>query len=109
MKWIKGRQKSGYFKLKIFSSKFLLMDCYILKFSEGSLIKAHRDKVKIGKHYRLNIVLTPFFKGGKFKVENCIFKIPNFVYLFRPDKYLHEVSEITKDNRYVLSLGKVIL
>lgn len=108
MKWDKGRQNSGYLKFKVFSSKKLLMDCYILKFPTNSIIKPHKDKVEFGKHYRLNIVLTPFFKGGKFKIEKNIFKIPNFLYLFRPDKYIHSVSEITNGTRYVLSFGKIL-
>lgn len=108
MKWEHGRQKTDYLKFKVFSSNFLLMDLYLLKFPKGSKIPFHRDTVSFGNHYRLNIIVWPFFKGGKFQCEKTIIKIPNFLYLFRSDKYKHGVSKITKGTRYVISFGKVI-
>lgn len=54
---IKGRQGTGYAKLKLLRSERLKMDAYILKYPEGSHIPPHTDPVDSNKHYRLNVVL----------------------------------------------------
>ena len=104
-KWIKGRQNSGYDKLKIFVSKTLKADCYILRFNEGSYIKPHKDDVDDKyEHHRLNIILKNAKIGGEFICENVIYK-NWFMNYFRPDIETHSVTEITKGCRYILSIG----
>lgn len=101
--WIDGRQKSGYLKRKIFESKLLKTDCYLLKYPEGSEIKLHTDPVTTGKHYRLNIILKRA-RGGAFKCNGKYFKFGPIIF-FRPDLYEHSVTRITSGTRYVLSIG----
>ena len=104
-RWEKGRQNTGYEKLFLFGSKWLLkFDCYILKFGEGVNIPLHIDQVDHGKHYRLNIILKHAKLGGHFHCKNCIFETPR-IKLFRPDLNEHSVSKIERGKRYVLSVG----
>lgn len=118
MKWEIGRSanpKAPYFKFKVFISKLFKMDCYILKYPEGSSINYHKDPApKDYKHYRLNIVLKHAKVGGEFlsfknigigwfEAKHC--KRFN---LFRPDIVDHAVAEIESGTRYVLSFGWLI-
>lgn len=108
LKWEKGRQKSGYEKLKIFESKFLKFDCYLLKFKTGAFIDKHTDPVQGHKHYRFNLNLNAGYVGGNPIVYGkCILK-NRFFYLFRPDIVLHEVSKVEKGVRYTLSIGWLV-
>lgn len=104
--WTKGRQNSGYFKLKLFESKRFKIDCYILKFPEGSEIKPHIDEVDSGNHYRLNIIIKNAISGGLFKCDKTLINTKR-IKLFRPDKHLHSVSRVEKGCRYVFSVGWV--
>ena len=103
--WERGRQKSGYDKMllcRIFSPfKF---DAYLIKFPQGSEIKPHTDKVRTGKHFRLNIVLKHAEEGGEFICENLIINYSR-IKLFRPDVEQHQVLKINKGTRYILSIG----
>ena len=103
--WIKGRQGTGYLKKKIFEFSFKLfgMDCYILKYPPKSYIPPHTDPIEGYKHFRLNIVLKKADVGGNvyyFKTR-CYRRIM----LFRPDAIEHEVSEVARGTRYVLTIG----
>lgn len=103
-----GRQGTGYRKLKLFSSKRIGCDMYILWYPEDSHVPMHVDPVSSGKrHYRLNIVLKNAIVGGCFTASNTIKEIPNYLYLFRPDKELHGVSRVAYGSRWVLSIGWV--
>lgn len=104
-RWSNGRKKTGYEKMKIVS--FWFFDCYILRFREGAYVPKHRDPVENKKHYRLNIILQYAKAGGIFKCSNCIINWWR-IRLFRPDRYKHSVTEVTKGTRYVLSLGCAI-
>ena len=105
MKWIEGRQGSGYEKMKIFISDLLKCDMYLLRFKEGSYIDTHTDPVKEGwNHYRINIVLQDAIEGGEFVCENAIFR-SSFINFFRPDIHEHAVTRIDSGVRYVLSFG----
>ena len=74
-RWEIGRQLSGYDKMFLLGSKWLLMfDVYLLRFKEGSEIKAHMDKVEKGKHYRLNIVLKQAKEGGEFVCKSPLYQ-----------------------------------
>lgn len=116
MTWQKGRQGTGYFKKKIFSSAFLKIDCYLLWFPKGSRIPIHTDPVdEHYKHHRLNIVLKKAKEGGRFIDDSFVRTKLHFSRLrlysgqrliyFRPDVDLHCVTPVKKGSRYVLSIG----
>lgn len=106
-RWEYGRQNTGYKKLLLLRSKWLLkFDCYILKFSEGVEIPAHIDTVDSGRHYRLNVILKSASLGGQFHCDTCLFETTR-IKLFRPDLYLHSVSKVEAGSRLVLSIGWV--
>jgi hypothetical protein len=108
MKWQKGRLNTGYDKVLISTGKFPIpFDLYLLRFNEGTEIPPHKDSVKSGRHYRLNIVLKKAQKGGEFNCQQVLFKLGRAI-LFRPDEQEHHVTRIEKGSRYVLSLGWVI-
>jgi len=83
-KWIEGRQNTGYKKIKLFESKFLKMDIYIIKYNEGNFILKHKDTVDDKyNHHRLNLIMKKSLDGGIFKINNKqVFK--RIIY-FRPD------------------------
>ena len=99
--WTEGRQGTGYFKIKIFS--FFRVDCYILKFPKSSKIPSHLDICPGYAHHRINIVLKRPVRGGELSLDGK--SITGRVIYFRPDKEVHEVSEILSGTRYVLSFG----
>ena len=103
MAWIKGRQQSGYDKLKIIS--FLFFDMYLIRFSKGSEIKEHIDAVDNKRHFRCNIILKKAAQGGEFRCTQNLVNILNRVYIFRPDKETHSVTRIESGKRYVFSFG----
>jgi len=106
-RWELGRQKSGYDKMLLCGALWpIKFDTYLLRFPEGSKILPHTDKVKWGKHYRLNIVLKNAEEGGEFECQNPIFETKRIKF-FRPDICQHQVSEVVKGNRYLLSIGWV--
>lgn len=105
MNWIEGRQGTGYFKLKIFSSKWLGVDCYLLKYETGSFIPPHTDPVEGFEHHRINIELKRAY-GGHCYIIGRNKRWWRFTY-FRPDIQEHWVSMISKGTRYVLSIGWV--
>lgn len=105
LKWEKGRQKSGYDKMLLLTSRWPIpFDLYLLQFPTGSQIKAHTDKPKSGEHHRMNIIIKRARAGGEFICENTIINHPRLKY-FRPDIYEHAVTPVTKGTRYVLSFG----
>lgn len=107
MRWVKGRQGTGYEKLKLF--QFLNMDCYILRYKVGDSIPWHTDPVPNRKHYRLNIELKKAESGGKLWMipdNNMVHKhIKERIILFRSDIVPHMVTKIKKGTRYVLTFG----
>ncbi|WP_250459287.1 hypothetical protein [Microbulbifer litoralis] len=106
-RWDTGRQNSGYEKMLLLGAKWPLpFDLYLLRFSTGSRIPPHTDRVQSGRHYRLNIVLRKARAGGDFLCEQPIYTSPRIKY-FRPDRAEHSVSEVKAGTRYVLSLGWV--
>lgn len=106
-RWERGRQKSGYDKMLLCGATWpIKFDTYLLKFPEGSEVRPHTDKVKLGKHYRLNIVLRNAQVGGEFICLNPIFETKHIKF-FRPDVCEHQVSKVVKGNRYLLSIGWV--
>jgi len=104
-KWEEGRQGGGYLKLKVF--KFKWLDCFLIKFPDGSSIGKHTDPCDYGKHYRINITLRKPKNGGEFHCEGGPkLRLPRFI-LFRPDVQEHWVTPVTGD-RLIISFGFVI-
>lgn len=112
--WEKGRQNTGYEKLKLY--QFLNMDCYLLRYKVGDSIPTHTDPVPGRKHYRLNFELKKPEKGGKLRYGPCsaalldtIVKSENKrIVFFRSDIIPHSVTEIKKGERLVLTFGIAI-
>lgn len=106
-RWDKGRQNTGYDKMFLLGSRWLLpFDLYLLRFREGVYIPPHTDKVDSGKHYRLNIVIKKAKRGGDFICDTPIYENSRIKF-FRSDICEHAVSKVEKGTRYVLSLGWV--
>jgi len=106
-RWQNGRQQSGYDKMLILWGLLPLpFDIYLIRYRLGSYIKPHVDKVKSGKHYRLNIVLKQSKAGGDFICSECIINTKR-IKLFRPDLNEHSVTEVKSGTRYILSIGLV--
>ena len=106
-RWQRGRQASGYDKMLLCGTYWpVKFDTYLIKFPVGSEIKPHTDKVKSGKHFRLNIILKRAQLSGEFICENTLFQSTR-IKLFRPDITQHAVTKIEKGNRYILSIGWV--
>ena len=107
MNWTNGRQNSDYKKLKIFESKLLKMDMYLIKYDIGDWIPYHTDKVPGKEHHRFNITLSQAQEGGKFTTHHRT--KPKLwtrrTILFRPDLEPHGVSKVRKGKRYVISIG----
>lgn len=105
LRWQTGRQASGYDKMLLAYNKIgIEFDAYILRFPIGSEIPQHRDLVRHGRHFRLNIILKKSQAGGEFICEKHILNWPR-VKLFRSDLYQHAVTKIEGSPRYVLSIG----
>jgi hypothetical protein len=101
MKWIEGRQGTGYRKLLLGEGKW--WDCYLIDYPPNTHIPTHTDPVKGKRHYRLNILLRgeDNFRG------NTIFSTKR-IKLFRPDISPHSVEEVSQ-RRLIFSLGWVII
>lgn len=106
--WTEGRQESGYRVFTLLFSKLLKADAYLIHYRTGSSIPEHVDPVNNGRMYRLNIELIRPEEGGVFYCKNLIFNWRNRIILFRPDENPHYVTEITKGERWVFSVGKVL-
>lgn len=107
-RWQRGRQNSGYDKMLLCGALWpIKFDAYLLRFPEGSEVPAHRDTVKEGKHYRLNLIVKKAQQGGEFICNDAIYSSSR-IKLFRPDLCEHQVSKVIKGNRYLLSIGWVI-
>lgn len=104
MKWQNGRQGTGYLKKKMFD--FWKMDCYLIKYPDGSFIPEHIDKVDDKKHYRLNIVIKKPYSGGLFICDKTIINTCRLI-LFRPDRYKHRLTPVVGE-RLVMSFGIAI-
>lgn len=100
MKWMKGRQRAPYEKLKLFS--FWRMDAWLIRYSAGLAVGYHRDIVKGFKHYRLNIQLRGV---NRLCVLNEFGKKRGRFDFFRSDE-LHSFG-MTLEKGLILSLGFV--
>ena len=103
--WSKGRQNTGYEKIKLISCSWpVLFDSYLIRYRIGDGIPPHVDEVSSGEHHRLNIVLWGAGEGGEFICDSTLYESPRIKY-FRPDIAEHSVTKVTKGSRYVLSIG----
>jgi len=111
MKWEKGRQNSGYEKIKLLESQRFKFDVYLLRYRKGASIPPHYDPAPFGfAHHRLNIVLKRAKDGGNFFTLSHGIHRPhkfmnNRIIFFRPDITSHMVSKVKRGARYVLSIG----
>lgn len=102
--WVRGRHQDGYyFKIKLFESKCLKSDLYLLYYPEGSHIPVHRDEVPGCRHHRMNVELVRPEVGGWLKYGSWNAKKQRFHY-FMSDEF-HEVTKVEKGYRLVFSLG----
>lgn len=106
-KWVNGRQKNCTYKkftlwfFRVYNYGF---DGYILKYEPNQVLPTHRDHVKGGYHYRMNIGWGRSLFVIKSKIWR--FKLGKLsIYIFRPDIYPH--SLIINERTYKLSLGFV--
>ncbi|MEM7246706.1 MAG: 2OG-Fe(II) oxygenase [Acidobacteriota bacterium] len=104
--WEEGRRGTGYLKRRLFRWRLgrLGSDAYLLKYPEGSSVPPHRDPVDGGSHYRLNIELRRAARGGDFRCDTTIVRLPRIA-LFRPDRHEHSVSRVEEGTRWVFSVG----
>lgn len=106
----------------LFRSKILKLDCYLLRYKKDSYAPAHKDAAPDGYiHHRLNIVISlKGVVGGIYREERSFgygssvmravhpdFSIGKIirVYKINPSDISHEVTEVKKGTRYVLSIG----
>lgn len=107
-RWQRGRQDTGYDKMLLLAMSWPLpLDSYLIHYPEGSEIPPHRDPVKSGRHYRLNIILKSCGAGGEFICETSMFTTKR-IKLFRPDLHEHSVTKVIDGSRYVLSIGWIL-
>ena len=108
LRWQKGRQNTGYDKLLIAINPFVVpFDCYLLRFPEGSEIPPHRDPIKSGRHYRLNVIIKRSPSGRRVHLRQSHLQSAR-VNVFRSDVSMHSVSRVVGGTRYVLSIGWVL-
>jgi len=111
LSWVEGRQKTGYYKMKLLESKWLKFDVYLLKYPTGSSVPLHTDPVKGYEHHRINIVKHAK-TGGHFALQEdysetygpMMTLTKKRFYKFRPDTQQHGVLRVF-GTRYVLSIG----
>ena len=108
LSWQRGRQGTGYDKMRLLSGGWPIgFDCYLIRYPIGSQIPPHKDPVRTGRHYRLNVIVWRSPKGREFICENPILSLPR-IKLFRPDVSEHSVTAVEGGSRYVLSIGWVL-
>jgi hypothetical protein len=108
LRWLPGRQGTGYDKLPLASARWPLpFDVYLIRYREGSHVPPHTDPVADGRHYRLNIILTAAAVGGEFVCADPLFATAR-VKLLRPDRSVHSVTPVERWRRLVLSVGWVL-
>jgi len=104
-KWVKGRQNTTQYERFCFLYfRFLYwgFDGYLLRYEPNQQLPIHRDPVEGGAHYRLNIKLCG---RCKFWSTSHIFAIGQWLFLFRPDLFFHNL--VTYSKVWKLSLGFV--
>lgn len=104
LRW--GDDKFSHLGYKIFTIFFnKRFDCYLFHYKEGSYIPRHKDPSFGKRHYRLNIVLKKPKEGGQWLCKKTIFNFKERVIVFRADDSYHQITKITKGDRWLLSFG----
>lgn len=91
--WIKGRQHGcNYIKFTLWYFKIWKwgFDAYILKYRPFAVLSGHKDEVKNGKHWRLNIKITGKASFTIIK-DGVRYSTEQRINLFRPDLYEHSL------------------
>lgn len=105
--WQQGRQKeTNYMKFPLWSFRIwkLGFDGYILKYPEPTVLSWHKDPVKGGKHWRMNMTLKGRSSFGQI-INTRPVQSSKVINLFRADKIFH--SLIVHTPTIKLSLGFV--
>lgn len=104
-KWQAGRNKEcSYQKFPLWNFRLWKFgfDAYIIKYEPSTILPKHKDPVKGGKHWRLNIKL----KGVATFIANECFYINKTFIVFRPDIVEHSLI-VYRKGCTKLSLGFV--
>lgn len=107
LKWVEGRQNSGYWKMPLVVSNWLKFDAYLLKFENNVKVPWHTDPTSSGRHFRLNIYLKRPPGGGDLKLKGEAIFNNRLFHLFRPDIVEHSMTKVEGGTLYMLSIGKV--
>jgi hypothetical protein len=106
LKWVSGRQGSGYRTMFFIYSKLLKLDCCIINIKEGIGIPPHKDVCPVGgRMYRFNFEIKKPKKGGNF-VGNTLWRFGR-MYYFRPDIEEHQVTTVEDGELLIFSICKV--
>lgn len=91
--------------------EFLAWDRYLIHYPEGAAIPEHTDPVPEGqRHIRLNAQFGPVMEGGVFHLCGAAIPMnPGDAVIFRPDRDVHSVTQVTQGERWLWSVGAVDL
>ena len=99
MKWVQGRQGTGYRKLPLLHGKS--WDSYLIDYPSQAHVPMHTDPVPGKQHFRLNILLW-----GEDNFQGQTIFSTKRIKLFRPDIVPHSVEKVSR-RRIVFSVGWV--
>jgi len=97
MPWERGRQGTGYWKLRLAQGRF--WDLYLIDYPPGTEIPVHTDPVPGRSHWRANLRL---FGEDRFE-GTAVFRLGPLI-VFRPDITPHSVARVSR-RRMLLSFG----
>ena len=80
----------------------------VLRYREGDHSKPHLDQNKFGRHLRCGILLRDCVRGGVFRADTTpIAVVQGDAIVFRADEVVHEVTEVDRGERIVLTIGTI--
>lgn len=111
-RWREGVRLTNYHTLRLVHLVWpVFADVTLIRYEPGSHIRPHRDtlrgRTRGWRHYRCVFVLKSAPRGGDFVMHEGtpIFRLGKRLFLFRSDRFLHEVTPVEGGRRYSLSLG----
>lgn len=118
LRWRLGRTSPHNYHKMLLLIVPAFLDCYILRFKQGSSIDWHTDPVSDAfTHHRLNIYIKRAKKGGRIMSKRIVLdgekrgaiKLTlkhklRFDYM-RPDITEHAVEKVEEGSAYILSIG----